>query len=719
MALTVLMAGSVVHAAPVITSVNPNNPLNTAGGQAITVTGTGLDAPAAQVWAQISAGTHHACAITFGGQAYCWGRNDGGMLGNGTGTASGTPVPVSTAGTPLAGKVIQQIMAGDNHSCALTTDGQMACWGWNEFGQLGDGTNTDRDTPVSVNTAGTPLAGKTIRQVMVAGYYTCAVSTDGQAACWGWNQYGQLGDGTTTNRNIPVAISTAGTPLAGKAIRQISGGGYTCAITTDGQAACWGRNDIGQLGNDTTTDSTTPVLVSTAGTPLAGKAIQQITTGNDHTCAITTDGQAACWGHNDGGELGDGTTSDRTTPVAVSTAGTPLAGKTLQQITAGHYHTCARTTDGQAVCWGWNGSGQLGDGTTAYRIVPVPVSTAGTPLAGKTIQQISAGFEFTCAVSTDGQAACWGENGNGKLGDGTWNINHYTPVAVSPISAAVPVVLAGDVAATNVAVGGGGTTLTFNAPPHAAGTYDLVLNYGGGVSATRPNALTYGSATVYTVTTSAGAGGAISPSSAQVESGQTQTFTLIPAADYRTASVTGCGGAWAGGNTYTTGPVTIGCTVTATFTRQIAQTYTITASAGAGGTITPSGNISAPSGAPQRFTLTPNAGFRAAVGGTCGGTLAGNVYTTSVITADCTVVATFSAAQGYIVTASAIPNGTGTISPAGAVAVNPGAAQAFTITPAANRSLYYVTGTCGGIYRGSTYTTRAVNADCTVTAVFR
>jgi len=643
MALTVLMAGSVVCAAPVITGVNTNNHLNTAGGQAITVTGTGLNTPATQVWGQISAGTHHGCASTFGSQAYCWGRNDGGMLGNGngTGTASAIPVPVSTAGTPLAGKVIQQIMAGDNHSCALTTDGQMACWGWNEFGQLGDGTNTDRDTPVSVNTAGTPLAGKTIRQVMVAGYYTCAVSTDGQAACWGWNQHGQLGDGTTTNRNIPVAISTAGTPLAGKAIRQISGGGYTCAITTDGQAACWGENSFGRLGNGTTTDSMTPVPVSTAGTPLAGKAIQQITTGNDYSCAITTDGQAACWGHNDGGQLGDGTTSDRTTPVAVSTAGTPLAGKTLQQITAGHYHTCARTTDGQAVCWGWNGSGQLGDGTTAYRIVPVPVSTAGTPLAGKTIQQISAGFEYTCALATDGQAACWGENGNGKLGDGTWDINHYTPVAVFPISAAVPLVLAGGVAATNVAVGGS-ATLTFDAPPHAAGTYDLVLNYGGGVTVTRPNALTYGGTTVYTVTASAGAGGAISPSSAQVESGKTQTFTLVPDAGYQTASASGCGGAWAGGNTYTTGPVTADCTVTATFAQQIAQTYTITASAGVGGTINPSGAVTVNAGAIRSFTVTPKLGYSiASVGGTCGGALSGNTYTTHAITANCTVTASF------------------------------------------------------------------------------
>jgi len=225
----------------------------------------------------------------------------------------------------------------------------------------------------------------------------------------------------------------------------------------------------------------------------------------------------------------------------------------------------------------------------------------------------------------------------------------------------------------------------------------------------------------YTVSTNAGPNGTVDPATAQVATGQTQTFTLRPNTGYKVDSVSGCDGTWAGGNAYTTGPITAACTVAVTFAQAVDQrVYTVTVSAGAGGTITPSGPVSVPAGSPQRFTVTPNAGFRATVGGTCGGTLTGNTYTTNAITADCTVVATFTAVGGgYTITVRAIPNGTGTINPAGAVAVNPGATQAFTITPAANRSLYYVTGTCGGIYRGSTYTTRAANADCTVTAVFR
>jgi len=229
-------------------------------------------------------------------------------------------------------------------------------------------------------------------------------------------------------------------------------------------------------------------------------------------------------------------------------------------------------------------------------------------------------------------------------------------------------------------------------------------------------------AQTYTVTASAGAGGTITPTSAQVAAGQTQTFTLHPSSGYQIASVTGCGGAL-NGNVFSTAPVSAGCAVTATFV-SAAQTYTVTASAGAGGTITPpSAQVAA--GQTQTFELKPNAGYQTDSVTGCGGSWSGgNAYTTGPVTADCAVSVKFVQAvdrtpSSYTVTAKAIPNGAGTISPAGSVAVNPGTTQVFTITPAANHSLYYVSGNCGGTYRGGTYTTRAVNADCTVTAVFR
>ena len=209
--------------------------------------------------------------------------------------------------------------------------------------------------------------------------------------------------------------------------------------------------------------------------------------------------------------------------------------------------------------------------------------------------------------------------------------------------------------------------------------------------------------------------GTITPSGQlSAPAGSVQTFTVTPNPGYTVAVGGTCGGSL-NGNIYTTHAITADCTVVATFS---ATQYPITVRAGAGGTLTPLGQLSVPAGSSQTLTVTPNPGYTATVGGTCGGTLSGNTYTTHAITGFCTVEATF-AAPGYTITASAIPSGSGSIGPAGAVAVNPGGIQAFTITPAANHALYYVTGTCGGMYKGNTYTTQAVNNNCTVTAVFK
>ncbi|MCL1960623.1 MAG: hypothetical protein FWG56_02315, partial [Desulfovibrionaceae bacterium] len=232
-------------------------------------------------------------------------------------------------------------------------------------------------------------------------------------------------------------------------------------------------------------------------------------------------------------------------------------------------------------------------------------------------------------------------------------------------------------------------------------------------------AFVYQTTPTYTVTASAGTGGAISPSGAvAVNSGATRAFTVTPNTGYVISSVGGTCGGTLSGNTYTTRAITANCTVTAAFVYQTTPYYAVTASAGAGGTISPSGINAAVSGSTVRFTVTPNPGYVATVGGTCGGTLSGNTYTTYPITANCTVTAAFvyQATPTYTVTASA---GTGgAISPSGAVVVNSGVARAFTVTPNTGYAISSVGGTCGGTLSGNTYTTRAITANCTVTAAF-
>lgn len=247
------------------------------------------------------------------------------------------------------------------------------------------------------------------------------------------------------------------------ALTQLSvGESHACAIASSGRAYCWGRNISGELGNGSTTNSADPVAVSTSGAlagrtfkqisagsrhtcaiasddwaycwgvvpvavstggALAGKTFRQLSTGTAHTCAIASDDQAYCWGSSSDGKLGNGSISDRgsAVPVAVNTSGA-LAGKTIKQISAGSNHTCAIASDGQAYCWGWSLEGALGTGSTTSSAVPVPVSTGGALAGGKTFTQIGAGSSHTCAIASGGQAYCWGRIG--------WSsyVNDYGPV---------------------------------------------------------------------------------------------------------------------------------------------------------------------------------------------------------------------------------------------------------------------------------------------------
>ena len=263
-----------------------------------------------------------------------------------------------------------QISAGGLHTCAIAPDNNVYCWGNGYFGILGNNSTADSSVPVAVSTTGV-LAGKTIKQISAGGSYTCAIASDDKAYCWGNGSGGVLGNGSTTDSSVPVAVSTTGV-LAGKTIKQISVGNFhTCAIASDDKAYCWGYNSFRQLGNNSTADSSVPVAVSTTGV-LAGKTIKQISVGNSYTCAIASDNKAYCWGNGSSGKLGNNSTTNSSVPVAVSTTGV-LAGKTIKQISAGGLHTCAIASDNKAYCWGYNHRLQLGDNSTNNSSVPVSV----------------------------------------------------------------------------------------------------------------------------------------------------------------------------------------------------------------------------------------------------------------------------------------------------------------------------------------------------------
>lgn len=254
---------------------------------------------------QVTAGTSHTCGIGPDNLAYCWGVGKYGQLGNDSDSTSTSPVRVDTSGV-LNGKTIQTITAGDVYTCVIASDQQVYCWGANSGGQLGDGSNSGRNRPVAVYTGGV-LKGKTIKSVAVGVSHTCAVASDDQAYCWGFNSYnGRLGNNSDKESNVPVTVDTSGV-LSGKTIKSISvGSGNTCAIASDNQAYCWGDGYYGLLGNNTKTFSFVPVAVYKDGA-LKGKTIKSIDTypfaelNTDHVCVIASDNNKYCWGHDEAG----------------------------------------------------------------------------------------------------------------------------------------------------------------------------------------------------------------------------------------------------------------------------------------------------------------------------------------------------------------------------------------------------------------------------------
>jgi alpha-tubulin suppressor-like RCC1 family protein len=367
--------------------------------------------------------------VPFSAQAapLSWGQNDHGQLGDRTETNHGIPAAVYKSGA-LAGKKVVDIAGGEVHSMALTSDGRVYGWGYNLFGQVGDGTTTDRAEPVAVNMNGA-MAGKTVTAI-AAGVHQCmALTSDGKLYSWGINDGGVLGDGTTTPRNAPVAVNMNGT-LAGKIVTAISQGEIHCmALTSEGRVYAWGSNFYNQLGDGTSSNRGAPVAVNSSGV-LSGKTVVAINNGRFHSLALTSDGRLYAWGRNEEGQLGDGSTTNRNVPVAVNMTGA-LAGKTIIAMDGGFNQTLALASDGKLYAWGANDRGQLGDGTTTDRTLPVAVNMSGV-LAGKTVVDIRTRRDHCLALTSDGKLCAWGYNSVGQLGDGT------TTTRTSPVLITLP-----------------------------------------------------------------------------------------------------------------------------------------------------------------------------------------------------------------------------------------------------------------------------------------
>jgi alpha-tubulin suppressor-like RCC1 family protein len=347
----------------------------------------------------IAAGYRHTCGVLDSGSVQCWGVNDEGQLGTGADTVDRetTPVSVSSIRSAVA------IDSHYNHTCVLTTSGAVYCWGANDEGQLGVGsTGGFNSTPQQVS----GLSNAT--SVGVGKLHTCAVAGGG-GSCWGKGSVGRLGTGQSMSGTFPTPQSVAN--LNGM-LRVESGVRHSCALTSDGSVWCWGARGQGRLGDGQLLGSTsTPVQVSDLDDAT------HLTVGSVHGCAVVQSGDVRCWGDGGGGRLGYGGTSLKVVPVDVAMP----SGVTAVEVAAGSRVTCMRTAGDSVYCWGevltqQNGYQSFGD-------TPSKMNVSGTPVA------LGAGRDHVCAMFDDGSARCWGNNSQGQLGDATTD-DSLSPVQV-------------------------------------------------------------------------------------------------------------------------------------------------------------------------------------------------------------------------------------------------------------------------------------------------
>jgi hypothetical protein len=359
---------------PAVASVDADGVVTgrAAGATVVTASGGGFTHTArvavfdAFAAGSVSAGDFHTCAVAPDGRAYCWGRNESGQLGDGSNAPRLLPSPVA-GGLRFASVSAQ----GGFHSCGLTAEGRAYCWGDNAAGQLGDGTTVRRSAPVAV------AGGHTFASVSVNAHHSCGLTREGRALCWGRNHVGQLGTGSHASSSVPVPVSGG---LAFTALD--AGGNSTCGVATGGQLLCWGWNVYGQLGDGSSTDQPAPVRAA------GGLRFASVDAGSHLTCGVAVDGAGYCWGY------GYGRDHARGTPVRVG-------GKAaFRQVLAGGYGACGLDSDGTAHCWAEGG-------------------IDGGAVPGIRFETLSVGTYHVCGVTPARRALCWGRNDSGQLGDGT------------------------------------------------------------------------------------------------------------------------------------------------------------------------------------------------------------------------------------------------------------------------------------------------------------
>jgi alpha-tubulin suppressor-like RCC1 family protein len=400
-------------------SISPDNGTNfspafgNSVGSAVTINGSGFPTPDFNINAkEVQSGEGYSCYLSNVPDSwlYCWGKNDVGYLGDGTNIHRASPVPISR-GQISQNETITTFALGYRHACVVTDLNKTYCWGVNLYGALGIGTASGNYNTPQLVQAGDLPSGDYFKSINLGFLYSCAISNEDEAYCWGWNDVGQLGLGFTyptavhTPRKVKT-ISDEASYVMPNAVKQISASYQsTCAVANDDSVYCWGSNNYGQLGDNTTDNKSAPVKVY----GMSGVAFAKVETGGDFTCALNNNNQIYCWGHNSYGQLGNGTNNNSSVPIAV------VGGIAFKEIGSSE-HTgifgtiCAISVIDEPYCWGslYTGSGLWSDASSPTKVK----TTSGGGTMPDTVISIStstgSGSSDGCAVATDSKVYCWG-----------------------------------------------------------------------------------------------------------------------------------------------------------------------------------------------------------------------------------------------------------------------------------------------------------------------
>lgn len=358
--------------------------------------------------ATLAAGGSHTCAVAEGaGEIRCWGLGSSGQLGNGKLESRAAPTVVSSSVRRWIA-----VETGAEHSCGLTADGGVQCWGAGNYGQLGNGSTANRSLATNVSGLASGVTA-----IALGSSHSCALLQTGRVNCWGHGGYGRLGSGNVNNQTTPSEVQGLDDVIAIAA-----GYEHTCALLNDRTVKCWGRNATGAIGDGTFVDRFQPVFAANLNN------IAAISIGAYHSCARSLAGAVRCWGFNAQGQIGDGTLINRPSSVAV-----PNLQNGVLQVIAGGYHSCALRTGLPVQCWGLNDYGQLGDETRINRSAPTDI-----PNLPITAFELSGGSQHTCARASGNNLYCWGRAEDGRIGFGnsTAPENSSRPRRVSGLRAA-------------------------------------------------------------------------------------------------------------------------------------------------------------------------------------------------------------------------------------------------------------------------------------------